>query len=280
MSLFLNGVETNTVMWNGVETTGVWNGEVIWGNSVPSFKTLTLYHSEGGTLTANELTGYPGDTINLSTAYNTYWRFSGYQITGDGSLVGNTYTFGGEDASICACYKVNAFTASGGWEKGSDVSKGINGKTTWDYDLRKYATRNASTGDIPASWYSTSSRWNPSNASAYKITLNPEMGFTASYDWVRGYNNSQTTTVKCCTYTDSTITNSQTFTGGNKAEAYATTTSSFNYSKSFTSTTQGTCSISAHLNITTTLGYSNKYGRLGYIANRTSGTWVATGIAP
>lgn len=61
--------------------------------ATPAFKTLTLYHSDGGTITANELTGYPGDTINLTTAYNTYWRFSGYQLTGDGELVGNDYTF-------------------------------------------------------------------------------------------------------------------------------------------------------------------------------------------
>ena len=51
-----------------------WNGCVSY--EAQSFKTLTLLNSEGGTLTANTLTGYPGDTINLTTAYNTYWRFS------------------------------------------------------------------------------------------------------------------------------------------------------------------------------------------------------------
>ena len=102
-----------------------WNGYVSYEYST-AFKTLTLYNSEGGTLTANKLTGYPGETINLTTAYDTYWRFSGYQLTGDGSLVGNDYTFGNEDASICACYKVNAFTASGGWEKGSNLNATAN----------------------------------------------------------------------------------------------------------------------------------------------------------
>lgn len=59
-----------------------WGGYVSYESQ--SFKTLTLLNSEGGTLTANTLTGYPGDTVNLSTAYNTYCRFSGYQWTGDG----------------------------------------------------------------------------------------------------------------------------------------------------------------------------------------------------
>lgn len=108
--------ETYKLQYDGMTLTYPgWNGCVGY-EAAPAFKTLTLYHSEGGTLTANELTGYPGDTINLSTAYNTYWRFSGYQWTGDGTLANNAYTFGTEDATICACYKPNAFTGTnGGW---------------------------------------------------------------------------------------------------------------------------------------------------------------------
>lgn len=275
MSLFLNGVETNTVMWNGVETTGVWNGEVVWG--VPPYYTLTLQTDGHGTLTAETLTGYPGDTITLTPTYNTYYRFNNYSYTG-GSIAGNVFTFGDTDATAQANFKVNAFTATGGFEKGSNVSTAISSNKTWNYNLRKYATRNASTGDIPASWYSTSNRWNPSNASAYKITLNPKMSFTASFDKSKGNSNANKTTVNCGTYTNSTITNTQTFTGGNGSTT--TNTSSFNYSKSFTSTTQGTCSISARMNITNTIGYTNVGTRLGYIANRTSGTWTATGYAP
>lgn len=162
-----------------------WNGYVSY--EAQSFKTLTLLNSEGGTLTANTLTGYPGDTINLSTAYNTYWRFSGYQLTGDGSLVGNDYTFGTEDATICACFKPNAFTASGGFEKGSNVNAGGNRADTPAYNNvgAKYAVLNASTGDIPSSWYSTSNRWNPTNASAYIINLNPKLSI--NFNWGYSY---------------------------------------------------------------------------------------------
>ena len=244
-----------------------WNGYVSY--AAPSFKTLTLYHSEGGTLTANTLTGYPGDTINLSTAYDTYWRFSGYQLTGDGSLVGNDYTFGNEDASICACYKVNAFTATGSWEKGSDEGI-INynkdpGKTV--YLNPRYAIRNASTGDVPTSWYAISNRWNPSNASAYKITLNPKMRFFA------GGNSNASYATTGCTKVGSTITQSQSWNGnfpGSKGTY-------MNYSKSFTSTTQGYYALSAILT-----AWGGKYTRANnyYVATGTTGTWTATGIAP
>ena len=275
MSLFLNGVETNTVMLNGVDTTGVWNGEVVWG--VPPFKTLTLYHSEGGTLTANELTGYPGDTINLSTAYNTYWRFSGYQWTGDGTLANNTYTFGNEDATICACYKVNAFTATGGFDKGSNVTVYAQGSATTANDkhayVNKYALHGSHTGDIPASWYSTSNRWNPSNASAYSISINAKMNVLASGIGVSNkQGHSYTTAVSLI---GNTQTQSQTFDKVfNESQVVKTT---HVYNKTFTTTTQATYSISAHLRST-----SKKYCRVNtvYMASGTTGTWTATGIAP
>ena len=102
MSLFLNGVETNTVMWNGVETTGVWNGEVVWG--VPPYYTLTLQTDGHGTLTADTLTGYPNDTSVLSYTANSDYAFSGYSLEGGGSLQNNTYTFGNEDGIVKAWF--------------------------------------------------------------------------------------------------------------------------------------------------------------------------------
>lgn len=239
-----------------------WNGYVSY--AAPSFKTLTLYNSEGGTLTANKLTGYPGDTINLSTAYDTYWRFSGYQLTGDGSLVGNDYTFGNEDASICACYKPNAFTARGNWEKGSNVSTNTAKVDSYVNVPAKYAVHTAHTGDIPASWYSTSNRWKPSNASAYSITLNPKMSFKFQIGAYTGK-------VTACSLIGSTQTQSQTFTAQN-------TTTTKSYNKSFTNTTQGVnYGISARL-----YGYTNRgQGSLvTYLSTATTGGWTATGYAP
>lgn len=250
-----------------------WGGYVSYEDA-PAFKTLTLYHSEGGTLTANTLTAYPGDTINLTTAYNTYWRFSGYQLTGDGTLVGNDYTFGTEDATICACYKVNAFTASGGWEKGSDVTvtakQGASPGTTRRNGTvpAKYATVSYHTSNVPAEWYNTSNRWKiTSTVSAYQITLNPKMNFYLST------NATAQATAVCLI--GSTQTQSQGFQNNTNA----------NYSKSFTNTTTGVnYGISAVLSAASY--YGGYYGKGGpvstarYNSTGTTGTWTATGIAP
>ena len=253
------------------------NGYVSY-EAAPAFKTLTLYHSEGGTLTANELTGYPGDTINLSTAYNTYWRFSGYQWTGDGTLANNTYTFGTEDASICACYKVNAFTASGGFEKGSDVTCSANGN--WVSKTAtvpaKYATVSYHTSNVPTAWYNTSNRWKiTSTVSAYKITLNPKMGFQGQKKDTTNYG--QGGRVTAVSLIGSTQTQSQSF-----STPTGTAVQNWSYNKSFTSNTTGVnYGISAKLSAFGALVAQRYYdGWSKYIANRTSGTWTATGYAP
>ena len=241
-----------------------WNGYVSY-ESAPAFKTLTLYNSEGGTLTANKLTGYPGDTINLSTAYDTYWRFSGYQLTGDGSLVGNDYTFGNEDASICACYKPNAFTATGEFEKGSDVTCYANsspdGTRTREVGA-KYCTHGAHTGEIPTSWYSTSNIWKPNNASGYSFTMTAKMYFTGHKNKIASYGY----TAWCMVGSETS--NSQSW----------TETSPATYSNKLTTTKQN-----VNYGINAKLGATRKRSNAAqstYIATGTNGTWVATGYAP
>lgn len=273
--------DTYKLQYDGMTLTyPSWDGCVSY-EAAPAFKTLTLYHSEGGTLTANELTGYPGDTINLSTAYNTYWRFSGYQLTGDGSLVGNDYTFGSEDASICACFKPNAFTATGGWEKGSDVycRARTNSNVTANVPV-KYAIHGAHTGDIPEAWYSTSNRWNVTTTpSAYSITLNPKMTFGRKKD--TGMTGSWGGSITAISLIGSTSTASQSWAAQNSNSTAWTTD---NYNKTFTTTTTGVnYGISAHLSAR---GYYNgafgaSYsGQSRYLANNTNGSWTATGYAP
>lgn len=44
MSLLLNGVETSKVMWNGIETTGYFNGNMVWGYE-PKPTSALLYTS-------------------------------------------------------------------------------------------------------------------------------------------------------------------------------------------------------------------------------------------
>lgn len=242
--------------------------------SAPAYKTLTLCAAEGGTLTADSITGMPGDTVQLSTAYNTYWRFSGYAKAGDGTLSNNTYTFGEDDEQIVSAYfKKNAFTATGGWEKGSNVTASKpKGSQTYVYTANvpaKYAVHGAHTGDVPAAWYNSSNRWKVTTTpSAYAIKLNPKMSFGVS---IRSSTADQCKTT-AVTLIGSTSTQQQTYqkTGGS---------TTWNYNKTLTSNTTGVLyGCSAHL-------YASAWGvnwsaTNWYIATATTGTWSATGYAP
>ena len=59
MSLVFNGVETNKVMWNGIETTGYFNGNMVWGYTPPS--SGLVYSS------AFDFTAKAGTTNNILT---------------------------------------------------------------------------------------------------------------------------------------------------------------------------------------------------------------------
>ena len=237
-----------------------------------------LYTDEGFPVTylADEHVHLTGDVaiyipgsegITLQSSYDTYYRISGYDIT-NGSIVNGKLVPTGP-CTIKAIQKVNAFTATGGWEKGSNTSAhaGKNQTTTVNVPA-KYAIHGAHTGDIPASWYNTSNRWKiNSTVSAYKITLHPIMKLSS-------YIGAASTTTKytAVSLIGSTQTQTQTGTpGGTQAIAY---------NKTFTSNTTGVnYGISASLYAQSRGGYlyaANMY----YFASGTTGTWTATGYAP
>lgn len=60
---------------------------------------LTLIQSNGGTITASNLTGHDGDTSNLSYTANQNYYFKNWSNTG-GNIQGNTFTYGDGNASI------------------------------------------------------------------------------------------------------------------------------------------------------------------------------------
>lgn len=236
---------------------------------------ITYENDGNGTLTGDTNLFIPGSTgITLNTAYNTYYRFSGYEVTG-GTIENNVLIPTGP-CTAKAVYKVNYFTATGNFEKGSNVTcdagTQYGSKTTYTNVGQKYALHVNHTGDIPASWYSTSNRWNPSNASSYSITLNAKMQFTGKiapdYTGAAAY-------MTGVTLVGSTQNQSQGF----SVTTYATASRS--YSKTVTTTTQSTYGVSGRLG-------SQKYAPGGitrrgiatYIATGTNGTWTATGIAP
>lgn len=174
--IFYNGIECNDVYFNGVKTTGFLNGNQIWGSESKPIYTLTLQTDGHGTLNANTLTGYAGDKVNLTTAYNTYYRFSGYGVTG-GSVAGNVFTFGSTDATVKANFKSNTFTASGTFDLGTVPALGRNRLVFSAYPKLQAASNSA--GSITSavkqsqytilSAYSTSytAGWTGSNITAF-----------------------------------------------------------------------------------------------------------------
>lgn len=148
--------------------------------------TLTLQTDGNGTLTATKITGNPGDTVTLTPTYNTYYRFSGYTVTG-GSINGNTFTFGNSNATAKAWFRGNTFTASGRFDY-EDGWAGISAYTdetkTGIFDRVAVTTY---TNNVPASWYTTSSPWGdkslwyPTAASNYSMTAKPSMRSILTY---------------------------------------------------------------------------------------------------
>lgn len=146
-----------------------YNGHMLY-RVIPDPYILTLQTDGHGTLTADKITGYAGDTVTLTPTNNTYYRFNNYQYTG-GSIVGNTFTFGDSDATAVANFSANTFTASGSFETAQYINGSYTGHFTGNAG-NSYALTTYHTDNVPASWFSTNNRWNPSNADAYSITLN------------------------------------------------------------------------------------------------------------
>jgi len=218
----------------------------------------------------------PGGTgVQLQSSYDPYYRID-YEIT-NGEIVDGLLVPTGP-CTVYAKDKINYFTAIGNFEKGSNQS--IAGprqqkQIVWSYANvgEKYALHQAHTGDIPASWYATSNRWNPNNASAYSITLDAKMQFTGKKD--ASYNGA-TAAMTGVTMVGSTQNQLQTFSVDSKT---ATTRS---YSKTVTTTTQDVFyGVSGRIGAAGYIaGGISRAGTATYIATGTNGTWTATGIAP
>lgn len=204
--------------------------------------------------------------------------YGGEQVTG-GTINGNTLTVTGP-CTARAVFSANAFTASGGFEKGSDVTVTSNRSTTDANVPAKYATTSYHTSNVPTAWYNTSNRWKvTSEVSGYQITLKPYMRFTMAGN---SYTNSPTyAAVTAVSLIGSTQTQSQNFSKNWTNKESSTVTS--NYSKNFTNTSTGVnYGLSAKLRAS---GYYHssitQYSvTTKYIASQTTGTWVATGYVP
>lgn len=218
----------------------------------------------------------PGGTgITLQTGYDTYYRISGYDVTG--GTVENGVLIPTGPCTVRAVETPNYFTAMGNFEKGSNVTCDAGGgyisQTVYSNVSEKYAVYTGHTGDISTAWYSASNRWKPDNASAYSITLNAKMTFTGkcSRDPADGV-----ALMTGVTLVGSTQEQSQSF------STTSTTPVTKTYNKTVTTTTQNVnYGVSARLGSKqVAAGGTVRRGIATYVATGTTGTWTATGIAP
>lgn len=251
-----------------------WNGYVCYEK--PVGYPITYLSDEHVSVTGDSIYIPGSEGITLQSSYDTYYRISGYDIT-NGSIVDGKLVPTGP-CTIKAVQKVNAFTATGGWEKGSNVRATVgstNSNTTTNI-AAKYAIHGSHTGDIPTAWYNTSNRWKPNDVSSYSITLNPKMNITTRYPSNNYQNKSYYTQITAVSLVGSTQSNSQTWVAYIKDNK--NTTVNHNYNKTFTSTTQNVnYGLSAKILIHNNASYNVT---ATYVADQTTGTWTATGIAP
>ena len=212
----------------------------------------------------------PGGTgITLQTGYDTYYRISGYEVTNGTVENGVLYPTG--PCTVRAVATLNTFTATGGFEKGSNVTCSSNKPANYANVPSKYAIHNAHTGEVPASWYATSDRWQPSNASAYKIQINTSMAFSGRD--AHSYNsNWPENGVTAKLVVGSTQLNQTTKATFNNIWTYSTTQ---------TSNIQNNVYLSAKLYAEGISTWKANYTvTAAYTANLNNSTWSATGYAP
>lgn len=231
---------------------------------------ITLQTDGHGKLTCNASTATGGQTVTLTPTYSSYYRFNNYSITG-GSVNGNTLTVTA-NCTAKANFKVNAFTASGGFEKGSNVQAVATKDNVSKAVGAKYATVSYHTSNVPTAWYSTSNRWHPSNANSYKITLYPKVTTKYAVDSITNMG----AKAQYVTYVNGAATNSQSYSVGTKV------TGSWSYSKTITSNAQSYYYISGYIQSLGhgKTGYTRYSAVTTYTAASTTGTWVATGYVP
>jgi hypothetical protein len=227
-----------------------------------------VYEAEKGVhLAGDTQIAIPGVGVNLTTSYDTYYRTNGYDITGGYIENGMLYATAACTARLKS--KLNAFTATGTWDKGSNVNKSRTSKSTsWETLYTSYAIHGAHTGNVPTAWYNSSNRWKPNGVSGYSMNMRAK----ATVRKTGGGN------VSFRVYTvlnGSTTTNMQTWSNleGNPVYKYYDKT----VSTSYCSTAGYYIKSQFYANTNTTVSYA--WGA-SYLASGTNGSWTATGYAP
>ena len=242
--------------------------------------TLTLQNDGHGTIAASKTTGHAGDTVTLSNTYNTYYRFNKYTVTG-GTINGSTFTFGSQNATAKANFKVNSFTATGTF---ANYNLAPLGRNTLNYLF--YPIVKAKQSNVPASWlttktsyaktisaYSTSYKTTASgsNASAFKPTGTISAYQFSGYLQTCAYSDYDTSRWKSCNY--------GLWAGGSK-RVNGTPTKPTVAKAYFMTTTNGTTNVTGDVFWSGGLTGTRKSDNITICNGVTTNKWHASGILP
>lgn len=146
--------------------------------------TLTLQNDGHGTIAATKTTGRAGDTVTLSNTYNTYYRFNNYTVTG-GTINGSTFTFGTQNATAKANFKLNYFFASGRFAHITNPT--ASGNRSVKSDFYAYKTYTSGAASIPAGYYVTKTSYQSGNKIGNKTASTSNVwsptGTISAYKW-------------------------------------------------------------------------------------------------
>ncbi len=118
---------------------------------------LTLQQTNGGTITADRLTGYKDDIVTLYNTPSSQYNFSSYNITG-ATLTGNLFKFNNSNVTakanfVTGAYEFVPFTASGYFAPVStyEISQNVNGSGSVTF--QNYGTLVYTGGQgVPSDW--------------------------------------------------------------------------------------------------------------------------------
>ena len=197
----------------------------------------------------------------MDSSYDTYYRISGYDITG-GSIVGGKLVPTGP-CTIKAVQKVNYFTASGRWLLPYTTTGTASKLNLTEVSLCQYKTNNVPSNFLVAATAagngvsrSTNSAWRGGACSGYKLSF-----AAISHSYNRG----------------------SSITGGCTGATYVGSTKINGVTAGGTYNWQGTVTIPAGSTTTTGLFKASFTGRGNsdkFTDVNTGTTWTATGIAP
>ena len=99
-------------------------------------RSVTLQKTNGGTITANPMTGYDGTTVVLTNTSNNGYAFSSYSVTGS-TLTGNRFNLNGSNVTAKGTFYINSnrTAINSGYADHAYTAVGCNKNTMSAWDI-------------------------------------------------------------------------------------------------------------------------------------------------